>query len=58
MADINPEQREAMERFYEALQGATRSMGPLEQEERVLAETTKKTSERFETLGRNFRRRH
>lgn len=54
MADINPEQREAMERFYEALQGVTRSMGPLEQEERVLAGTTKKTSERFETLGRNL----
>ena len=54
MADINPEQREAMERFYEALQGATRSMGPLEQEERLLAETTKKTSERLETLGRNL----
>lgn len=54
MADINPEQREAMERFYEALQGATRSMGPLEQEERLLAETTKKTSERLETLGRNI----
>ena len=54
MADINPEQREAMERFYEALQGATRSMGPLEQEERLLAETTKKTKERLDQFGNNL----
>ena len=54
MADINPEQREAMERFYEALQGATRSMGPLEQEERSLAETTRKTKDRLETLRINL----
>lgn len=54
MADINPEQREAMERFYEALQGATRSMGPLEQEERLLAETTKKTKDRLEQFGNNL----
>lgn len=51
MADINPQQQEMMERWYDALQNATRSMGPLADEQNKLAEATKKTRDRLKDLG-------
>jgi hypothetical protein len=51
MADINPQQQEMMERWYDALQNATRSMGPLADEQQKLAEATKKTKDRLKDLG-------
>lgn len=51
MADINPQQQEIMEKWYEAVSSATREMGPLASEEKQLAEATKKTRERFIDLG-------
>lgn len=50
MADINPEQRELMEKWFESIQSATKEMGPLASEERALAESTKKTRDGFESF--------
>lgn len=52
MADINPQQQEIMDKWYEAISNATREMGPLANEERQLADATKKTKERFEQFGK------
>lgn len=50
MADINPEQRELMEKWFESIQSATKEMGPLASEEKALADSTKKTRDSFEAF--------
>lgn len=51
MADINPQQQEIMDKWYEAISSATKEMGPLASEERQLAEATKKTKDRLTQFG-------
>lgn len=54
MAEINPEHREIMEKWYEAVEGMTHSlnnMGPLAAEEKRLEEATKKTKDRLSQFG-------
>jgi muramidase (phage lysozyme) len=50
MADLNSEQRELLGKLVDDIRNVSNAMGPLAAEERALAESTKKTRERFEEL--------
>ena len=50
MADLNPEQREIIDKMFESIQSVSKGMGPLADEEKALAESTKKTRDSFESL--------
>lgn len=50
MADLNSEQREILGKLIDDIQNVSNGMGPLANEERLLAESTKKTREGFEDL--------
>ena len=53
MADLNPEQREIIDKMFESIQSVSKGMGPLADEEKALAESTKKTRDSFESLRKS-----